>query len=108
VCVLASAAGGVATIALLWRGAFELARLAAAAAVAAVIAGWAFAQRPYLLPPTLTLDRAAAPNATLAALAIGVGIGLIVLVPSLVLLYRLVLRGTLDQGYEPLDQRFHT
>jgi cytochrome d ubiquinol oxidase subunit II len=29
-----------------------------------------------------------------------------VLVPSLVLLYRLVLRGTLDQGYEPLDQRF--
>ncbi len=37
---------------------------------------------------------------------IGIGIGLVVLVPSLVLLYRLVLRGTLDQSYEPLDQRF--
>ena len=108
VCVLASGAGGVATLALLWRGAYELARLAAAVAVAAVVAGWAFAQRPYLLPPSLTLDRAAAPDTTLAALAIGVGIGLLVLVPSLVFLYRLVLRGTLDQGYEPLDQRFHT
>jgi len=27
-------------------------------------------------------------------------------VPSLVLLYRLVLRGELDQSFEPLDQRF--
>jgi len=27
-------------------------------------------------------------------------------VPSLVYLYRLVLKGTLDQEFEPLDQRF--
>ena len=37
---------------------------------------------------------------------VGLGIGALVLVPSLVLLYRLVLRGTLDQEFEPLDQRF--
>jgi hypothetical protein len=30
----------------------------------------------------------------------------VILVPSLVLLYRLVLRGVLYHGYEPLDQQF--
>jgi cytochrome bd ubiquinol oxidase subunit II len=74
--------------------------------VAAVVAGWAFAQRPYVLPPELTLDEAAAPDATLAAVLAGLGIGALILVPSLVLLYRLVLRGELDQSFEPLDQRF--
>lgn len=34
------------------------------------------------------------------------GFGMLVLAPSLWLLYRLVLHGTLDQGFEPLDQRF--
>jgi cytochrome bd ubiquinol oxidase subunit II len=90
----------------MWRTILEPARLTAAIAVAAVIAGCAVAMRPYLLPPELTLERAAAPDTTLIALTVGVGIGLLVLIPSLVYLYRLVLRGTLDQGYEPLDQRF--
>ena len=56
--------------------------------------------------PGYTLDQAAAPDATLTALVISVALGLLVLVPSLWYLYRLVLRGTLDQSYEPLDQRF--
>jgi cytochrome d ubiquinol oxidase subunit II len=106
VCVLASAAGGVATIALVWAGRFGPARATAAMSVAAILIGWALAQDPYLLPPDLTLDEAAAPDATLSAVLIGLGIGLVVLAPSLVLLYRLVLSGRLDQGYEPLDQRF--
>jgi cytochrome d ubiquinol oxidase subunit II len=59
-----------------------------------------------VLPPALTLEQAAASDATLAAAVIAVGIGFVVLVPSLWLLYRLVLRGRLDQGFEPLDQRF--
>jgi len=105
-CVLASGAGGVATIALVWAGRYGPARVTAALSVAAILVGWALGQDPYLLPPDLTLDEAAAPDATLSAVLIGVGIGLVVLIPSLVLLYRLVLRGTLDQGYEPLDQRF--
>ena len=67
---------------------------------------WALAQRPYLLPGELTLDEAAASDATLAAVLIGLAVGALILVPSLVLLYRLVLRGTLDQEFEPLDQRF--
>ena len=48
--------------------------------------------------------RRATPSST--ALVVAVGIGFLILVPSLVYLYRLVLRGTLDQAYEPLDQRF--
>jgi cytochrome bd ubiquinol oxidase subunit II len=96
----------VATLGLVWAGRYGVARLTAAVSVAAILAGWALAQDPYLLPGELTLEDAAAPDATLAALVTGVGIGMVVLVPSLILLYRLVLRGTLDQSYEPLDQRF--
>jgi cytochrome bd ubiquinol oxidase subunit II len=107
-CVLVSGAAGVGTLVLVARGRHEPARFVAAVSVAAIVAGWAFAQRPYLLPPELTLDEAAAPDATLAAVLAGLGIGAVILVPSLWLLYRLVLRGVLDQRFEPLDQRFTT
>ena len=104
--LLGSAAAGLLTFALVWVRRFELARASAAIAVAGVIAGWVIADRPYLLPGELTIDEAAAPDATLTALVVSVGIGMLILVPSLWYLYRLVLRGTLDQAYEPLDQRF--
>jgi cytochrome d ubiquinol oxidase subunit II len=104
--IVASALAGVATLALVWTGRFEPARGTAAVAVAAVIAGWVLANRPDLLPGQLTIDDAAAPDATLTALVVSIGIGLLILIPSLWYLYRLVLRGRLDQAYEPLDQRF--
>ena len=100
------AAAGVATLALVWTRRFGAARATSAAAVAAITVGWALAQDPYLLPGELTLADGAASDATLAALVIGVGVGLLILVPSLWYLYRLVLQGRLDQEYEPLDQRF--
>jgi cytochrome d ubiquinol oxidase subunit II len=105
-CVLVSGAFGIATLALVWRDRFGAARFTAAAAVAAIVAGCAAAMSPYVLPGRLTLSQAAAPDTTLVALVIGIGVGLLVLVPSLAFLYRLVLSGRLDQGYEPLDQRF--
>jgi cytochrome d ubiquinol oxidase subunit II len=71
-----------------------------------VIAGWVIANHPDILPGQLTIDDAAAPDATLTALVLSVAIGLVILVPSLWYLYRLVLSGRLDQAYEPLDQRF--
>ncbi|MGG7380486.1 cytochrome d ubiquinol oxidase subunit II, partial [Escherichia coli] len=77
------------------RERYEIARFSAAAAVACVTIGWAFAQSPYLLPEQLTLDQAAAPDATLIASLIGIAGGLLVLVPSLYLLYSLTLRGRL-------------
>jgi cytochrome d ubiquinol oxidase subunit II len=106
--VLVSGAAGVATLTLVYRKQFGLARVTAAGAVAAIILGWVFAQKPYLLPPSLTLEQAAADDAVLSAVVIAVACGMVILVPSLWWLYKLVLQGRLDQEYEPIDQRFHT
>jgi cytochrome bd ubiquinol oxidase subunit II len=106
VMVVVSGLAGLATLALVWRGRFGLARVTAAAAVVAIVVGWALAQDPYLLPPELTLEEAAASDATLGAVVVSMGLGMLILGPSLWLLYRLVLQGRLDQAYEPLDQRF--
>jgi cytochrome d ubiquinol oxidase subunit II len=86
---------GVVTLVLVGRYRFGPARASAALAVAAVIAGWAAAQSPVLLPG-LTVSQAAAGRSTLIATIVGVAIGAVVLVPSLALLYTLVLRGRLD------------
>jgi cytochrome bd ubiquinol oxidase subunit II len=93
--LVASAAGGVATLHLVRRGRFGAARFWAALAVAAIVAGWALAQQPRVLPG-LTIAEAAAGRSTLIAVVVGVAIGAIVLVPSLGLLFGLFLRGRLD------------
>ena len=93
--VIVSGVAGLLTLVLVWRSSFGLARASAALAVAAVIAGWAAAQEPRFLPG-LTVREAAAGSATLIATIIGVAVGAAVLVPSLGLLYTLVLRGRLD------------
>ena len=105
-CIAVSAAAGIATLVLVWRGRYAAARYSAVVAVAAVIVGWALAQSPFLLPEELTVDDAAAPDSTLAAMLVSVAIGTLVLVPSLYWLYSLTLQGRLDKAYEPLDQRF--
>jgi cytochrome bd ubiquinol oxidase subunit II len=93
--VVISGVAGSGTLVLVFWSRFELARVSAALAVAAVVAGWAAAQEPYVLPG-LTVRAAAAGRATLIATIIGVAVGAAVLVPSLALLYTLVLRGRLD------------
>jgi cytochrome bd ubiquinol oxidase subunit II len=95
VLVVISGVAGLATLVLCWRSAFGLARLTAAAAVAAVVVGWAVAQSPRLLPG-MTVTQAAAGRSTLIALVVAVACGAVILVPSLVLLYTLFLRGRLD------------
>ena len=106
ICVIGSGVFGAVTLALVWASRFGAARWTAAAAVVAVVVGWAAAQSPDLLPGELTLEEAAAGDATLVAFLASLAVGALVLVPSLAYLYRLVLRGTLDQSYEPLDHRF--
>jgi cytochrome bd ubiquinol oxidase subunit II len=106
VMVIVSGLAGVVTLGLVWQERYGLARATSALAVACVIVGWALAQDPYLLPPELTLDEAAASDATLSAVVISVALGMLILGPSLWFLYRLVLQGRLDQEYEPLDQHF--
>jgi cytochrome d ubiquinol oxidase subunit II len=95
--VIASGVAGLATLALVWRRRYELARYGAAVAVAAIVAGWALAQSPVLLPG-LTVQQAAAPHDTLVAITIAVLAGIPVLLPSLALLFGLVLRGRFDRA----------
>jgi cytochrome d ubiquinol oxidase subunit II len=91
-----SATAGVITLALVWAHRFGAARPTAALAVAAIVAGWAVAQEPVLVPG-LTVRDAAAPQATLIALVGAVVLGALLLAPMLGLLFRLTLRGRFDQ-----------
>jgi cytochrome bd ubiquinol oxidase subunit II len=104
--VIASGVAGAVTLALVWTGGYEVARVTAAAAVAFVPMGWGFAQSQNLIPQHLSLEEGVAGDATLVAMLVGVAVGMVVLLPSLYLLYSLTLRGRLDQQFEPLDQRF--
>jgi cytochrome bd ubiquinol oxidase subunit II len=96
--ILVSAAAGLGSIALLVRRRAGLARVAAALAVTAVIWGWAVAQYPYLLQPGLTVQAAAAGEATLHAMLISLIGGAVLLVPALVFLFRLFNRGHAGTG----------
>jgi cytochrome bd ubiquinol oxidase subunit II len=93
--VIVSGLAGIATMLLVVRSRYEAARLTASLAVAAIVAGWAAAQRPYILPG-LTVEDAAASHSALVAVIVGVSLGAILLVPSLVLLFGLFLRGRFD------------
>jgi cytochrome d ubiquinol oxidase subunit II len=71
----------------LWTRRYRLARGAAVAQVSLIIWGWAFAQHPYIVPETLTIEAAAAPTVTLRLLLIAMCVGTVILVPSLVYLF---------------------
>jgi cytochrome d ubiquinol oxidase subunit II len=99
--VIGSAVAGLATLALEVRERFEAARFTAAAAVAAIVTGWAFAQEPYLLPPHVTVHEAAAPAPTLRALLIAATLGMVLLIPALTWLFRLAITGQLAHEDQP-------
>jgi cytochrome d ubiquinol oxidase subunit II len=94
--LVVSGLAGAGTLALVWLRRYETARYSAAVAVAAIVAGWALAQQPVLLPG-LTVSEAAAAHDALVAVLVSLAAGGLVLVPSLALLFTLTLRGRL--GY---------
>lgn len=96
--LIVSAAAGGATLVLVFTRRYEPARYSAAVAVAAVIAGWAIAQSPMLLPGRLTVEQAAASHDTLVATTVAMLGGAVVLLPSLALLFTLTLRGRLGEA----------
>ena len=100
--LIVSVLAGLGTGALVARGRFEPARVTAALAVAAIVAGWALAQQPRFLPG-LTVKQAAAPHDVLVAVTVAVVAGGVVLFPSLALLLRLTLGGALGHGGETAD-----
>jgi len=90
--LVVSALAGVATLGLVWRHRYEWARYSAALAVAAIVAGWALARWPVILPG-LTVQQAAAGHDTLVWVVVAVLVGGLILFPSLGLLFRLSLTG---------------
>jgi cytochrome d ubiquinol oxidase subunit II len=90
--VALSVVAGVAALWLLATRRYAPARLASALAVAAILAGWAFAQYPYVLVPEVTIEEAATGRATLIAMLVALVGGAVVLVPALVYLYVLFQR----------------
>jgi cytochrome bd ubiquinol oxidase subunit II len=99
--VIVSALCGAAVLVLLLRGARRGTRPLAVGAVAAVIWGWGVAQHPYLLPQDLTIDAAAAPSATLTTLLIVFGVAVVLVVPSIALLFTLAQRQLIEEGSGP-------
>ena len=79
----------ITAIAALWARRFLIARVAAALQVVFIIWGWGLAQFPYLIEPSITIESAAAPKATLWILVTALAAGTVILVPSMYLLYRL-------------------
>jgi cytochrome d ubiquinol oxidase subunit II len=94
--LIVSIFAGTCTLALVFTRRFEAARYSAALAVAAIVAGWALARWPTLLPG-LTVQQAAAPHDTLVALVVAVLAGGAILFPSLALLFSLALTGRFDR-----------
>ena len=99
--VIISLVCGAAVLVLLRRGARRGARPLAVGAVAAVIAGWGVAQHPYLLPQVLTIDQGAAPSATLTAVLIVFGVAVVLVLPSIALLFTLAQRSLIEEGERP-------
>jgi cytochrome d ubiquinol oxidase subunit II len=91
--MVVSGLAGIGSIGLLLARRYTLARVAAGLAVTAVLWGWAAAQYPYLLPPTVTIEDAAASRTTLVTMLVSLLIGAVLLVPALVYLYTLFQRG---------------
>jgi hypothetical protein len=69
----------------------------AAAAVTAIVAGWAWGQYPYLLPTTLSLRAGSAPTDALLAIMAVVGLTALLVIPGFVLLFWLQQRDALEE-----------
>jgi cytochrome d ubiquinol oxidase subunit II len=86
--VALSAVGGLSSLAAMGARRYRAARIAAALAVGAVLWGWGAAQWPYLVVPDVTAEASAAPEDTMRLVAIGFTVGGLLLLPSLLALFR--------------------
>jgi cytochrome d ubiquinol oxidase subunit II len=64
-----------------------------------VIWGWGVAQFPYLLPTSLRIDQAAAPDPTMTTIFIVFAAAAVFVLPSLALLYTLAQRDLLESEH---------
>jgi cytochrome d ubiquinol oxidase subunit II len=90
---LATAVVAIAVFATLWHRRFRAARILVGLQVSLIFWGWVVAQYPYLVPPDLTIDAVAAPEITLRLTLWALGVGTLVLAPSLIYLFRVFKSG---------------
>jgi cytochrome bd ubiquinol oxidase subunit II len=93
----------VATAGTAWlvrRGNHVVTRLAAVAAVASMVLAWGMAQRPYVLPTTLTVEAGAGDPDSLRWLVIVTVVAVLVVGPALALLYRLDFKDRLAADHD--------
>ncbi len=91
---------GVASLTVLWTlwvRRYRLARMAVGVQVLCIVGGWGMAQYPYILPPDLTIGAAAAPPVTLRLTVFVLAGGALVLLPSLIYLFRVFKSAPADQ-----------
>lgn len=96
VLVVIAVVSALTTAWLLYRVATGWARVTAIGSVALVVVAWGLAQRPYLIPTSLTVSQAAGAATTLRWLMLVTVIAVVLVGPPLVLLYRLDTRGALQ------------
>jgi len=97
--VIVSVLCGLGLLVVLLRGGRRPLRPLAAGAVVAVIWGWGVAQFPYLLPTSLKIGEAAAPDPTLDVVFVVFGAAAVLVLPSLGLLYALSQRDMLEHEH---------
>ncbi|WP_426405207.1 cytochrome d ubiquinol oxidase subunit II [Streptomyces sp. R-07] len=95
--VILAGAAALATAWLLLRTPGTWVRVTAVGVVASAVVAWGMAQRPYLLPTSLTVADAAGAPSTLTWLAIVTLVALLVVMPAVVLLYWLDTHGELEE-----------
>lgn len=87
VLALVAVACTVATAVMLLRGHTRWSRFTATGIVAASVVAWGVAQRPYLIPTSLTIEQAAGAPSTLVWLLVVTLVAVLLVGPALVLLY---------------------
>jgi cytochrome d ubiquinol oxidase subunit II len=84
-----------------WKWRPRIARAAVIAQVVLVLWAWAVGQWPYLIPPKVTIEAAAAPRSTLTAMLVVTVAGMALLLPSLWLLFRVFKSRNLPRSAQP-------
>lgn len=98
---LATAVSAIAVFAALWTRRFRIARVLAGLQVSCIFWGWTVSQYPYLVPPDLTVESAAAPDITLRLTLWALAGGTLVLAPSLIYLFRVFKSGPAAEEPSP-------
>jgi cytochrome d ubiquinol oxidase subunit II len=95
--VIVSALATLATGWLLTRPAANWSRVTAVGVVASAVLAWGMAQRPYLIPTSLTVSEGAGAHTTLRWLGLVTLVAVVLVFPAVVLLYWLDTHGELEE-----------